>query len=759
MFFSLQAALQLLRVELRLSLIVIKISLTCSDSLLPRNARLMSLLSRRISAGLLCLTIGCCFTASLSAAQPVVVRSVQSGKWSDPATWEQQKLPDSGQSVQVRPDHTVIYDLESPKVLRAIHIGGRLEFSRDVSTRLECGLIKIQPGDDVSEIGFDCEAHLTAPSAGTSRPGLIVGTSQAPIPAGKIALIRLHFIEGMDANSCPAIVSCAGQMEFHGTPLDRTWVKLDHTADPDTNRVVLENAVATWKAGDRVVITGTNPDNAGNNRVTGSVIENPATEERVITSIAQLPAAEAAPVKTALLLDQPLLKEHFAEGRFKAEVANLSRNVVVESAAPDGVRGHTMYHAHSQGSISYAEFRHLGKRDTLGRYSLHFHLAGDTMRGSSVIGASIWDSHNRWLTIHGTNRLIVRDCVGYKSIGHGYFLEDGTEINNVLDGNLAVMALAGKAHQRQVVPFDNNDGAGFWWANCRNAFINNVAAECDEYGYRFEMKKTADFDPVLPIQQPDGSVKKEDTRLITFVRFDNNEAHLQRLFGMNLRGIDRPKGPNDFGVFGAEVAKVPIDYRSIFVIRNLKVWDTRWPFHAGTSGVMVDGFDVFRSTYGVWRSVMDRHGYRRMTTREIHHSDVFMPISVAAPKQAGKEEFEFSHFPGIGTQGGEDWLPPSTVITHVKQEGDKLRVTGAAIDANEIKHVTVNGQPAKSLRDNYALWEIVIDAPAQTASLNLTTGAEDRLGNIEKLPHRARWSAQAGLHNLDLTVPSQAAAR
>jgi len=61
-----------------------------------------------------------------------------------------------------------------------------------------------------------------------------------------------------------------------------------------------------------------------------------------------------------------------------------------------------MYHRPSAGSISYAEFRHLGKKDLLGRYAIHFHLVRDTMRGSSVIGASIWDSHNRWLTIHGT---------------------------------------------------------------------------------------------------------------------------------------------------------------------------------------------------------------------------------------------------------------------------------------------------------------------------------------------------------------------
>jgi len=156
----------------------------------------------------------------------------------------------------------------------------------------------------------------------------------------------------------------------------------------------------------------------------------PTTEERIIKSIKE-PEVAAEQIgqpptksRTKITIDKPLAYDHLGTGDFRAEVANLSRNVTIESADPKGIRGHTMYHVGSAGSISYAEFRHLGKAGTLGRYSLHFHLCGDTMRGSSVVGASMWDSHNRWLTIHGTNYLVVRDCVGYKSLGHGFFLED-----------------------------------------------------------------------------------------------------------------------------------------------------------------------------------------------------------------------------------------------------------------------------------------------------------------------------------------------
>ena len=31
-------------------------------------------------------------------------------------------------------------------------------------------------------------------------------------------LIRLVYFEGMNKESCPAIVACGGRMEFHGAP-------------------------------------------------------------------------------------------------------------------------------------------------------------------------------------------------------------------------------------------------------------------------------------------------------------------------------------------------------------------------------------------------------------------------------------------------------------------------------------------------------------------------------------------------------------
>jgi hypothetical protein len=511
---------------------------------------------------------------------PALIRSAQDGPWSAPATWEGGKVPAAGARVQVRPGHTVTYDLKSDVVIRSIHVAGTLRFPRDQDTRLDVGLIKIQPGDDPSEDGFDCEVHATEPPAGQPRPALEVGTPDQPIDAGHTALIRLAYVNGLDRQSCPAIVCCGGRMDLHGAPLSRTWVKLGATARKGDAVVTLDEPVTGWKTGDRVFVTATNYQ---------TYKKSTTTEEHTMQGM----------VGTRLILDRPLEVEHVGEGVYRGEVANLSRNVIVESSDPQGERGHTMYHRSSAGSIGYAEFRRLGKRGVLGRYSLHYHLCGDTMRGSSVIGASIWDSGNRWLTIHGTNYLVVRDNVGYQSVGHGFFLEDGTEVYNVLDRNLAVGARRGRPLPKQALPFDANNGAGFWWSNSLNTFTRNVAADNGEYGFRFEATASRSFPLVLPVQQPDGSKKPVDIRTLPFVRFEDNETHSNSgHYGVNL---------------GEGVSRVGPDTRHPFIVRNLLVWNSHYGFRPEVPSLLVENLRLHGTVYGVYHPNYDNHVYRNVT--------------------------------------------------------------------------------------------------------------------------------------------------
>ena len=534
-------------------------------------------------------------------------------------------------------------------------------------------------------------------------------TTCSTIQADKTALVRLHLVDGMNKESCPAIVCCGGRMDFHGAPMSRTWLRLGATAKPGATTITLAEPVTGWKAGDHIIVTAsTGTHDTGGTR-------RPGGDQDVYTEEATIKAIDGKTITLA----KALVNEHLGEGDFRAEVANLSRNVVVESAdKANGKRGHTMYHRNSKGSISYAEFRHLGKENVLGRYALHFHLCGDTMRGSYVLGASIHGSHNRWLTIHGTNYLVVRDCVGYQSMGHGFFLEDGTEVNNILDRNLAVQAYATKPLPEQILPFDKNDGSGFWWANCRNSFTRNVAAECDEYGYFFQVEKTAAFNPVLPILQPDGAKKAVDIRTLPFIRFEDNETHCQRRHGFNLGG----------GVpFGPGVAGVGPDEKHPFVIKNFRSWNVHWAIHPVSPSLLIDGLDVFNAEYGVWRPVYRNHAYRGIAMHDVPDKLHYAFVSPAKAPNDAKD------YPGA--LDPIDDLPPVTVITHVMRVKGKTIVRGTTADNGAVKRVLVNDQSARPLRPNFAEWEAILE---ETGVTRLSAHAEDAAGNRETMKHEWR---------------------
>jgi hypothetical protein len=638
---------------------------------------------------------------------PHLIRSVRSGRWSDAAIWEGGKVPHPGSRVQVQAGHVVTYDIETNGPIRSIHVAGVLQFDPECDTRLDVGLIKIQAGENPGESGFDCESHLVKPVPEELRATLEVGTADRPIARDHKALIRLTLVPGLDADNCPAIVCCGGRMGFHGAELSRAWVKLGASAAKAATSVVLAEPVTGWRVGDRVIITATHRTKVPDSGKVPSVRARPETEERVIRAIDG----------TRLTLDEPLVYAHAGTGKYRGEVANLSRNVIVESADPAGTRGHTMYHRYSSGSISFAEFRHLGKAGSLGKYSLHFHRVGDTMRGASVVGASIWDSANRWITIHGTNSLCVRDCVGYRSVGHGFFLEDGTEVDNILDGNLAVQACQAAPLPGQILPFDHNEGSGFWWANSRNAFVRNVAVECDQYGFRYEAPTTTGFDGVLSVRGTDHVRRPVDIRTLPFLRFEDNEAHAQRRYGLNLGG------GHGAGVEGG-VGDVGPDKCHPFAVRALRVWDAHWAVSLAAPGVLVDGLDIAHSDFGLWRPNYERHAYRKLSVYQ---------TTWAYYAETGTRP-DASVFPA--PLEPIDDRPPVSVMTRIGPiQGRRLVVHGMTADDGIVQAVRVNGRAARPLAPDYSQWEVVLDA-LPPGPLPLVAVARDEAGNVERNPHR-----------------------
>ena len=193
--------------------------------------------------------------------------------------------------------------------------------------------------------------------------------------------------------------------------------------------------------------------------------------------------------------------------------------------------------------------------------------------------------------------------MGYQSHGHGFFLEDATEQWNVLDRNLAVQAFGSVPLPQQVLSFDSNDGAGFWWANGRNTFTRNVACENDHYGYHFQIIRTPDFNPVLRLRGPDGQAAERDVRTLPFLRFEDNESHSEGLF--------------DFR-FGDEAhGSVHGDREHPFIARNLRAWASHYVIRPNVKYFLLDGLRVQNAAFGIYHPDYDAHVYRDITLDNI----------------------------------------------------------------------------------------------------------------------------------------------
>src|SRR5262249_33129158 len=145
-------------------------------------------------------------------------------------------------------------------------------------------------------------------------------------------------------------------------------------------------------------------------------------------------------------------------------------------------------------------FANLGQGGKKGHYPVHFHMARQVPLGTSVKDSSVNVSNTRWYVIHSTQGVTLQRDVGWKSIGHGYYLEDGTEANNNFYSNIGIFARAaidnaqnprkvpgilawkepdtGGLSPKKGFPYrsDNEYPTVFWITNGWNNFQGNMAA-------------------------------------------------------------------------------------------------------------------------------------------------------------------------------------------------------------------------------------------------------------------------------------------
>jgi hypothetical protein len=353
----------------------------------------------------------------------------------------------------------------------------------------------------------------------------------------------------------------AGIVEDKPADSSTSWVRLHHTLNGGEPGFYVDRPVPTWGQGDHIVVTATDylPGHTEEFVIDKITTDDYGTKINIMTSLPDPkdpahtsiqnphwgegydyssvatahPDAGPAPITDPNVTSVMTLPKNQIETR--AIVALLSRSIRIasEGATPvlprDPDSNHfppdegNFYGGHTivrQGFKSYqvqgVEFYQLGQGGAIGRYPVHFHMArtvpqpnaATNERGTFVADSSIVDSMTRFVTVHATQGLTLARNVGYKSFGHGFYLEDATEINNRLYSNVGITVRAGlsgvPSNPRKVpgilntiipntkpgdpIPddfpmhSDVNNPTTFWITNTWNDFEYNAAVGAESCG-------------------------------------------------------------------------------------------------------------------------------------------------------------------------------------------------------------------------------------------------------------------------------------
>jgi G8 domain len=457
-----------------------------------------------------------------------VAQAAAATKWSDPATWPNRKVPASGEKVTIGKDQQVLLDV-SPPALAGLSIDGKLSFADNVDIELTTEWIMLH-------------GELT------------IGTAAKPHTRNATITLTDN-VKGEDVMAGMGdrgIMLSGGTLNLHGDRTN-TWTKLAATANAGATSIQVLDAKG-WRAGDEIVLASTdfNPRQA---------------ERRTITAVSG----------NTLTLDKKLDYMHFGKITFnvdeRGEVGLLTRNVKIQAsddAAQSYFGGHIMAMPSSRMFVSGVELNRMGQHMTLARYPIHWHLVGDA-KGQYIKNASIHDTYNRCVTVHGTNDLRVENNVTYNIVGHCFFLEDGIEHGNEYVRNLAIqikchptkpcvpnnLAANGEltvsrqdirqnsmSAKETLLPSDNTVAA-YWITNPDNSFIDNVAAGSDQIGFWFSL-------PMHPQGAFAGTEasKKIWPRRTPLRAFRGNVAH------SNFDGVMIDRHINEDNTFG--LASIPL---------------------------------------------------------------------------------------------------------------------------------------------------------------------------------------------------------
>ncbi len=456
--------------------------------------------------------------------------AVQSGPWSDPATWSAGTVPGDDADVYIPEETVVSYGVASKSRLHYVFVQGDLVVATDVSTSMWVDTLITGPTGTfcVGTLDNPVEEGVTAEFVVVDGPAIDLDADPVQISRGFV----LHGTSSIHGHQKTPFVSTSTEASAQGVK----------TIAAGSSTIAVPTDGTGWAVGDDVLVMGTRQDG----------VED---ERRRITALSD----------DEITLDQPLDFDHQTPS-FEVDnvsgidelhlyVANLSRNVRFRSEfGEQSVRGHLMFmHAESV-DARYAEFTDLGRtrkdepvnsmfnpgtQNPEGRYPLHLHRGGasSASRPSFLVGNVVGGSPGWGIVQHGAFAA-VNDNVVHDVLGSGIVAEDGNEIGEWIGNFVSDIPGDGEvftvARDEQIADFGHQGEA--YNVQARHLLLQrNIAANAN-VGWVFRTANAwGNDDPMIDrvttfppdprmLQYNVDPLGTQDPEEGNFVAFDDNEV-------------------------------------------------------------------------------------------------------------------------------------------------------------------------------------------------------------------------------------------
>jgi|GEM_PF-1185256 len=441
-----------------------------------------------------------CFLLFIQSTLLSQITPIQNGNWDDPQIWPAATLP------------TIIDYVQIPAGMEITMAGNMEAYAIDVGGTLKA----------INQTGSPSNITVETRAIHVLNGGVLeIGTATTPYTGNCVITLvgndPTEFISSSMGTKFIGAMS-GGYISIHGS-ITKSWSQLGASVSAGSNTITLKELV-NWQVGQEIVIVSSRKDWTELEKRT---ITNISTNGTTFTLDTPLNFPHSGVVKTYTNGTQTWVAD------LRAEVGLLNRNIKIQGDLDtelNGFGGHIMIHNNAEAYISHVHLYRMGQKAIMGRYPMHWHMLGSSGAGQYFKNSSIQRSFNRAITIHGTESVTVENNFCVNHVGHGIFLEDGSERYNTIKGNVVLLSTR-PAPGEELTPSDNEFNqmqnrtpSSYWITNPTNTFIDNVAAGTEGTGFWYALAKAP-----MGVSATDPRFAGMEPYKLPMGQFKGNKAH------------------------------------------------------------------------------------------------------------------------------------------------------------------------------------------------------------------------------------------